>query len=106
MIEQIPIAAAVVLVAVMAWDIARRHINARTETVIATDDVRVEQLERNHEQLAADLVKTDKVMKELAVDWRAKFEQLEGSLGKTGKELESKVVATLATQLPSKGYNR
>lgn len=86
------VAIAIVAVAVLAWDVARRYFKSPSVTQL--------------EAIAADLVKTDKVVKELALDWLKKFEQLEVAQKQKGEQLEKKVATSVATMVPSKGYNR
>jgi Tfp pilus assembly protein PilE len=83
---------ALVIVAVLAWDIARRYLQSPSMAKL--------------EAVEAELVKTDKVVKELALDWRAKFSQLEAAQKDKTRELENKVATSVATLVPTKGYNR
>lgn len=104
----IELSIAIVLVAAMAWDIARRAIAARP----APDALRIVQAEHNQEQIAVDLLalrdelaKTDKVVENISREWLQRFAELEARLPKLEKDVMQKVGGTLAN-LPSKGYNR
>jgi len=118
MIQNLPVAAAIVLVAILAWDIGRRALALRPTA--STEAARIAQLEQNVQQVAVDaslalntanaaaetVMQTDKVMKNLAEDWLAKFRQVEDAQKKLDKDVPHKVAATLATAMPSRGYNR
>jgi len=118
MIDNAPLAAALVLVAVMAWDIARRALALRPTP--STEAARIAQLEQNVQHIALDaaaalntanataetVMQTDKCVQNLAMDWLAKFQQIEASQKKLDKEVPNKVAATLATAMPARGYNR
>lgn len=102
------ISAAIVLVALLGWDILRRCVTYKPPP----DDKRIAQLEANHQQLAVDVLhaldemqKTDKVTSNLASEWLVKFKTFEDSQ----KDLETKLTAKLGgtiANLPAKGYNR
>jgi hypothetical protein len=87
----IEISIALVILGALAWDIARRKLAPSPTKQI--------------EQLRAELAKTDKVIKELAEDWRTKFTQIEAQQKALDKDIMSKVGGTIAS-LPSKGYHR
>lgn len=110
------VAGALVIVAALAWDIARRWLAPRKEQ----DAARIKQIEENVQQVATDaaialhetrataeeLEKTDRVVKNLAEEWRGMFAQLAASQGKVEKDLTQKVGGTLGALLPAKGYHR
>lgn len=93
------IALAIVVVAGLAWDIARRALKPVPVR-------RIEQVEAAQQALASDMHKTDKMVEELAFDWLKKFTQLEAAQADKTKTLESKVATTVATMVPNRGYNR
>jgi LPS sulfotransferase NodH len=104
----IEISVALVLVGIMAWDIARRAVAAKP----APASARITQIEANQQELAVDmlalrdeLAKTDKVAENLANEWLQRFNELQAQLPKLEKDLMQKVGGTLAS-LPAKGYNR
>lgn len=93
------VALAIVVMAGLAWDVARRALKP-------VPVKRIEQVEAAQQALASDLHKTDKVIEELAVDWLRKFAQLEAAQAEKAKTLESKVATSVATMVPNRGYNR
>lgn len=112
MIDHLDIAVALVVVSALAWDIARRYLQPR-------DAAQYTQLKENQQDIAVDilavrdqvnatnaeLLKTDKVVENLAKEWLARFEQLESSTSKVETDVLNKVGGAIA-QLPRKGYNR
>jgi hypothetical protein len=110
------VAGALVIVAVLAWDIARRWLAPRQEQ----DAARLKQIEENLQNIAADAVvalnetranaeeidTTDRALKNLATEWRGMFAQLTASQGKVETDLKQKVGGTIGALLPAKGYNR
>lgn len=93
------IAIALIVVAGLAWDIARRALKPVSVK-------RIEQVEAAQTALANDMHKTDKMVESLARDWLTKFTQLEAAQATKSKELENKVATSVATMVPMKGYNR
>jgi hypothetical protein len=106
----------VMVVAGLAHDIARRSINSRAPVV----QPNIQRFEEMLQQVAVDaacalntanataevVTQTDKVMKNLAEDWLAKFKQVEAAQKKLDQDVPNKVAATLATAMPARGYNR
>lgn len=104
----IELSIALVLLGVMAWDIARRAVQGRP----APDSIRVAQLENNLQEVAVDVLavkdelnKTDKVVENISKEWLLRFGDLEARIPKLEKDVLNKVGGAIA-QLPSKGYNR
>lgn len=93
------IAIALVIVAALAWDIARRALKPVSVK-------RIEQVEAAQTALASDMHKTDKMVESLARDWLQKFTQLEAAQATKAREMESKVATSVATMVPQRGYNR
>lgn len=110
------VAGAVVIVAVLIWDFGRRWLQPRKEQ----DAARLARIEENLQNVAADAVvalnetranaeeieKTDRVVRNLAEEWRGTFQQLAASQGKVEQNLTQKVAGTVGALLPAKGYNR
>lgn len=92
---------ALVVLGALAWDVCRRWLQPRKEP----DMSRVTALEDRLEALATDVVRDQKVVRELASDWKAKFTQIEQSQQKLDKDISTKVGGAIAN-LPSRGYNR
>lgn len=89
----IELAAALAFTALCAWDVARRSINAKRDGRAKAD----------YAAVSGRVDQTDKVVEQLAKDWRAKFDQLEREHKQTRETLNGK----LATQhARPAGYNR
>lgn len=103
------LAIALVILGVLAWDIARRKLRG---IAIEKYDARLTQIESNVQEVAIDVLraqqtadKNAKVTEALGVDWLKRFAQVEDSVAKREKDLTAKVGGAIAS-LPSKGYNR
>jgi len=88
----IELSAALAFAALCAWDVSRRAINAKHDASAARDVAAV----------AGEVDKTNQVVEALAVDWRAKF----GELEKLHRELEHRVNGKLTGAPRTTGYNR
>lgn len=98
---------AAVLVALLGHDAFRRWLTSVNSDRISKREL-IEHKQHVTTQLAlteTKLAERDETIKKLAVDWKAKFVELEAAVKTTKEHVDTQLVGSLA-QMPSRGFGR